>query len=155
MFALIVFILILIFSVVFALGNSGIVKINLIFKSFEINQAILIVSCIIIGMIGVFIYHLYKTYKLKRELKNLRSELEDKYSIIDMLKEKLILLEKKGTSLEQNVNEKSYDLKDSNHSFIPSFLRTDKVNSAKDGTDRFKKITDKEIGTINRKNSNE
>lgn len=78
--------------VVFALSNSGVVSIDLMFASFEVSQAIVIFMSAILGGLVVSVLSFFRRIKLSREIKSLKSELdgvkEERKSLIDQLESK-------------------------------------------------------------------
>ena len=62
---------------VFAVANSEAVSINLIFITYEMSQAIVILISSIIGAISVFLLNLFTKAKSSRNTKKLSKEIKD------------------------------------------------------------------------------
>lgn len=89
------FILSLIFTgivAVFALNNSEVVNIDLIFTTISVSQAIVILISALLGAIVVAILGFFRKIKMNREIKSLKEEKEniatERASLIEQLESK-------------------------------------------------------------------
>ncbi|MFO7819802.1 MAG: LapA family protein [Halanaerobacter sp.] len=110
------FIVALILSIIvasFAIVNSKIITINLLFTTVSVSQALVIFISVSIGAIIALLFGLVKEIKLKKQLKEKRKEVKDLIKDKENLKGDLTALKKgreedskpKQQSTEENNNE--------------------------------------------------
>lgn len=68
---------------IFAVANSGPVKVSLLFFKFEASQALVIFISAMIGAITVFLLNVIKQVELNKQIKTLKKENEDLLSQIN------------------------------------------------------------------------
>lgn len=93
------FIAALILSIIvasFAIVNSKIVTINLLFTKVSVSQALVIFISVAVGAIIALLFGLVKELKLKKELKDKKKELKEK-------KEEIEKIEPKKEDLDQQL----------------------------------------------------
>lgn len=75
MVLLVIFLLLLLLVAVFALKNSQVVIVDLFFNKIEMSQAILILSCVALGIFIMLIFYFIQRFRSSRKVKNLEKEL--------------------------------------------------------------------------------
>lgn len=91
------FIVALILSIIvasFAIVNSKIVTINLLFTTVSVSQALVIFISVSIGAIIALLFGFVKEIKLKKQLKEKKKEVKDLIKDKENLKEELTALKK-------------------------------------------------------------
>lgn len=83
---------------VFALSNADKVLIDLLFVKVEISQAIVIFISTILGAVIVALLGMVKTFKLKKEIKELNKEMEPLEEEVNNLKS---LVENRGEEIKE------------------------------------------------------
>jgi len=94
------FIVALIFAVlvaIFALLNGDVVTINLLFKKFEISQALVILIAAILGAISVYMMNLVNKVKSSLKMKDLTKKLKQSEMEIAALKERIAIFEEEAS----------------------------------------------------------
>jgi len=82
--------------IIFAINNSAIVTIDLIFTQIEISEAIVIFACVLIGVAITSIFSWVREMKLKKQIKQLNLK-------IDELNANIINLEKIVEEKEEQI----------------------------------------------------
>ncbi|MBM7555439.1 LapA family protein [Halanaerobacter jeridensis] len=98
------FIAALILSIIvasFAIVNSKIVTINLLFSKVSVSQALVIFISVAVGAIIALLFGLVKEIKLKRQLKEKKKELKDLEQEKKNLKQELQITPEQEEDLEE------------------------------------------------------
>lgn len=75
MVLLVIILLLLLLVAVFALKNSQVIIVDLFFNKIEMSQAILILSCVALGIFIMLIFYFIQRFKSSRKIKSLEKEL--------------------------------------------------------------------------------
>ncbi|HOK63047.1 MAG TPA: LapA family protein [Soehngenia sp.] len=94
--SLIITLILSIIVIIFAINNSAIVTIDLIFTQIEISEAIVIFVCVLIGVAITSIFSWVREMKLKKQIKQLNLK-------IDELNANIINLEKIVEEKEEQI----------------------------------------------------
>lgn len=75
MVLLVIILLMLLLVAVFALKNSQVIIVDLFFNKIEMSQAILILSCVALGIFIMLVFYFIQRFKASRRIKSLEKEL--------------------------------------------------------------------------------
>lgn len=112
---------------IFALSNADKVSIDLLFTKIQISQAIVIFISTILGAVIVALLGMFKTFKLKREIKDLKKEMEPLEEEINNLTD---LVENRGQEIV-SLNEEIAKIQEENEKLksISSDIINDNVDN--------------------------
>ncbi|NLC03697.1 MAG: LapA family protein [Tissierellia bacterium] len=103
------FIFSLIFAVfigLFALRNGGPVTIDLFFTEIAMSQALVIIFSALLGALVIYLLNFFKILHFKREIKTLNKKSESVDSDIQVLNNKILILEEEKNGLLKVIEEK-------------------------------------------------
>ena len=103
------FIFSLIFAVfigLFALKNGGPVSIDLFFTEIRLSQALVIIFSALLGALVIYFLNFFKILHFKREIKALNKKQESVDSDMQVLNNKIIVLEEEKNGLLKVIEEK-------------------------------------------------
>lgn len=103
------FIFSLIFSVfigLFALRNGGPVSIDLFFTQITMSQALVIIASALLGALVIYFLNFFKILHFKKEIKTLNKKNETVDSDIQLLNDKILILEEEKNGLMKVIDEK-------------------------------------------------
>lgn len=103
------FIFSLIFAVfigLFALKNGGPVSIDLFFTEIRLSQALVIIFSALLGALVIYFLNFFKILHFKREIKSLNKKQESVDSDINVLNNKILILEEEKNGLLKVIKEK-------------------------------------------------
>lgn len=103
------FIFSLIFAVfigLFALRNGGPVTIDLFFTEIAMSQALVIIFSALLGALVIYLLNFFKILHFKREIKTLNKKSESVDSDMQVLNNKILILEEEKNGLLKVIEEK-------------------------------------------------
>lgn len=103
------FIFSLIFAVfigLFALKNGGPVSIDLFFTEIRLSQALVIIFSALLGALVIYLLNFFKILHFKREIKSLNKKQESIDSDMQVLNNKILVLEEEKNGLLKVIEEK-------------------------------------------------
>ncbi len=103
------FIFSLIFSVfigLFALRNGGPVSIDLFFTQITMSQALVIIASALLGALVIYFLNFFKIIHFKKEIKTLNKKSETVEFDIQLLNDKILILEEEKNGLMKIIDEK-------------------------------------------------
>ena len=103
------FIFSLIFAVfigLFALRNGGPVTIDLFFTEIELSQALVIIFSALLGAIVIYFLNFFKILHFKREIKSINKKRESVDSDMQVLNNRILVLEEEKNGLLKVIEEK-------------------------------------------------
>lgn len=103
------FIFSLIFAVfigIFALKNGGPVSIDLFFTKITMSQALVIIASALLGALVIYLLNFFKILHFKKEIKTLNKKSETVDSEIQLLNDKILILEQEKNGLMKVIDEK-------------------------------------------------
>lgn len=103
------FIFSLIFAVfigIFALRNGGPVSIDLFFTKIYMSQALVIIASALLGAFVIYFLNFFKILHFKREIKNINKKGETVEAQIQLLNDKILILEEEKNGLKKVIDEK-------------------------------------------------
>ena len=87
----------------FAVANSEPVSINLIFRTYELSQAVVILVSAVVGALMVFVLNLVSKAKQAMKAKNLKKEIKDLNTQLETCQNQLqVHVDEKANELEKS-----------------------------------------------------
>lgn len=120
MVLLVIILLMLLLVAVFALKNSQVIIVDLFFNKIEMSQAILILSCVALGIFIMLVFYFIQRFKASRRIKSLEKELLQTKNDLEKARAQIAVAESElrtGTSktLEESILDRrvtGFDAKD-------------------------------------------
>ncbi|WP_425539968.1 LapA family protein [Microaceticoccus formicicus] len=120
MVLLVIILLMLLLVAVFALKNSQVIIVDLFFNKIEMSQAILILSCVALGIFIMLVFYFIQRFKASRRIKSLEKELLQTKNDLEKARAQIAVAEselRSGTSktLEESILDQrvtGFDAKD-------------------------------------------
>ncbi len=120
MVLLVIILLMLLLVAVFALKNSQVIIVDLFFNKIEMSQAILILSCVALGIFIMLVFYFIQRFKASRRIKSLEKELLQTKNDLEKARAQIAVAESElrtGTSktLEESILDQrvtGFDAKD-------------------------------------------
>lgn len=120
MVLLVIILLMLLLVAVFALKNSQVIIVDLFFNKIEMSQAILILSCVALGIFIMLVFYFIQRFKASRRIKSLEKELLQTKNDLEKARAQIAVTESElrtGTSktLEESILDQrvtGFDAKD-------------------------------------------
>lgn len=120
MVLLVIILLMLLLVAVFALKNSQVIIVDSFFNKIEMSQAILILSCVALGIFIMLVFYFIQRFKASRRIKSLEKELLQTKNDLEKARAQIAVAESElrtGTSktLEESILDQrvtGFDAKD-------------------------------------------
>ena len=96
----------MLFIGLFALRNGGPVTIDLFFTEIELSQALVIIFSALLGAIVIYFLNFFKILHFKREIKSINKKHESVDSDMQVLNNRILVLEEEKNGLLKVIEEK-------------------------------------------------